>query len=172
MNDLVRSAECLKPINPGETPMDTGAKRYWWGSRAKLALAKGDARTALEISDGVIDYMESMMPGSSHSGFWRLRAAALVAVGRPKEAESMLLAARDHAQGIGELSQLWRIQSDLAQLYGGMKRNSEADSARSAARLLIDELAATIPDEELRDTFFERAVERVAPTSVRPACLT
>ena len=102
------------------------------------------------------------MPGSRHSGFWRLRAAALVAAGRPEEAESMLLAARDHAQRIGERSQLWRIQADLGQLYGEMKRDSEAEKVYSAARILIGELADTIPDVALRDNFHQRAMKRLS----------
>ncbi len=56
---------------------------------------------------------------------------------------------------------MWRIQADLGQLYGDMKRKSAAERANSAARVLIEELADTIPDEALRATFYRRAVERL-----------
>jgi tetratricopeptide (TPR) repeat protein len=159
IDDLARADECLRTINPSERPMVTGSERYWWGSRAEWALAKGDAEAALEITDGVIASIDNMMPGSKNSFFWRLRGAALAAVGRPEEAESTLLAARDHAQRIGERSQLWRIQVELGQLYGEMKRTSEADVAYSAARDLIEELADTVPDEALRDRFYRGAIK-------------
>jgi class 3 adenylate cyclase/tetratricopeptide (TPR) repeat protein len=167
MDDLAQAEECLTSMSPAETPMDTGAKRYWWGSRAELALAKGDAQAAIEIVEKVITSVENMMPGCRHSSFWRQRAAALVAVGRTEEAESTLLEARDHAQRIGERSQLWRIQADLGHLYGEMKRNSEAKIACSAAQNLIEELTDSIPDKALKDIFFRRAIESVTLTSTR-----
>ena len=161
MDQLEQAYSCLVSIGADELPMDTVSRRYWWSCQAELAFARGDGEAALEIVDRIIASVEDMMPGSRNSFIWRLRAKALSAVERPEEAESTLLEAQDHAQRIGELSQLWRIQADLGQLYGDMKRDTEAEEAYSAARNLIEELAATIPDEALRDNFFQRATESV-----------
>jgi class 3 adenylate cyclase/tetratricopeptide (TPR) repeat protein len=160
MDDPVRADECLTSISLGERTMNTVSERSWWGSRAELALATSDASSALEIVDRVITTVQHMMPESRHAYFWRLRGAALAALGRMEEAEATLVSARDHAQRIGERSQLWRIHAGLGHLYGKMELNAEAAIACAAARNLIEELANTIPDKALRDSFLGGARSR------------
>jgi DNA-binding NarL/FixJ family response regulator len=51
----------------------------------------------------------------------------------------------------------WRICIALGNLYQAQGRNTEAEQAFATARTLIEELAATIADEPLRDNFLQRA---------------
>ena len=51
----------------------------------------------------------------------------------------------------------WRICIALGNLYQAQGRNTEAEQAFVTARTLIEELAATITDEPLRDNFLQRA---------------
>jgi DNA-binding NarL/FixJ family response regulator len=51
----------------------------------------------------------------------------------------------------------WRICLALGNLYHAQGRNAEAGHACAAARALIDELAATLADEVLRDHFLSQS---------------
>ena len=51
----------------------------------------------------------------------------------------------------------WHICIALGRLYQTQGRKTEAEQAFATARTLIEELAATITDEPLRDNFLQRA---------------
>jgi hypothetical protein len=88
----------------------------------------------------------------------------MAAVGRTEEAESMFKAAIASAlEGIGERSQLWRIRASLGLLYWDTNRRTAAETEFAAARRQIEELAATIPDQSLKDNFLQRAIDQAIP---------
>jgi hypothetical protein len=60
-----------------------------------------------------------------------------------------------HAQGLRPL--LWRICLALGKLYHSQERQEEAEQAFSTARALIEELAANVPDQRLRERFLSQA---------------
>jgi len=74
-----------------------------------------------------------------------------------EEAEAALQAAQAsaHAQGLRPL--LWRITVALGKLYQTQARQEEAEQTFSAARALIEELAANVPDEHIREQFLSQA---------------
>lgn len=78
------------------------------------------------------------------------------------EAEAELRTARAAAYEQGMRSVLWRIDLVLGNLYSVQRRHEEAERSFVAARALIDELAANLPGETLRDTFLNQAMT-VAP---------
>jgi class 3 adenylate cyclase/tetratricopeptide (TPR) repeat protein len=166
LDDLAQSQAILESVMTAQMSMDTFAKRYCWARRAELALTGGEPNLALEISDRLVDATPGLSAGGVIPSLWRLRAEALVAVGRLPEAESLFQAAISSAmEGIGERSQLWRIRASLGLLLWDMNRRREAEIEFSAALRQIEELATTIPDEALKDNFLQRAHEKASPPS-------
>ena len=72
-------------------------------------------------------------------------------------AVSLLRAALENAQAIGERFLLWRLHASLGKLYHTMNQETEAESEISTARELVQELACTLPDEALKDHFLHLA---------------
>jgi len=82
-----------------------------------------------------------------------LRADALVSLGRYEEAERALEGARVEATAQGARPLLWRIEAAFGHLHRAQRRRLEARRAFDAARAIADELAAKIPDDDLRARF-------------------
>ncbi len=157
LDDLTKAQTCLETVLSAETPMDTMGKRYCWTRRAELALCQGEPALALDIVERLITSAPGMSPGSVITFLWKLKGEALTALGHTEEAHTLLQAAAENAQATGERFLLWRIHTSMGRLYRAMDRQSEAEEQLSTARKLVDELADTLPDEELRNSFLQRA---------------
>jgi tetratricopeptide (TPR) repeat protein len=169
LDDLKSAQACLEKVISPQTPMDTGGKRYCWVRQAELALAQDDPALALNITERLIASAPGMSPGRVITFLWMLKAEASAAMGRTDEAESLLRAALENARAVGERFLLWRVHTSLGRLYRAMDRKREAEEAFSAARELVQELAATIPDEALKDNFLQGAVGALGtPASASP----
>jgi DNA-binding CsgD family transcriptional regulator len=130
-----------------------------WGGQIELALAQNNFQQAQYITDRLIALAPNMMAGTIIPRLWRLRGKALTGLGRLPEAESALQAAQTSAAVQGFRPLLWRIQSDLAQLYLLQRRRSAAEAALFEAQKLIKMLAANAPDDALREIFIARALK-------------
>jgi tetratricopeptide (TPR) repeat protein len=137
--------------------MDTLGKRYCWVRRGELALSQDDPVLALDIADRLIATAPGMSPERVITFLWKLKAEALAANGRTENALSLLHSAIENAQVSGERFLLWRIHASLGQLYRTLGRQEAAEEEFLTARALIDELAATVPDEMLKDKFRQGA---------------
>jgi DNA-binding NarL/FixJ family response regulator len=73
------------------------------------------------------------------------------------EAEIALQAARAGAMRQGARSLLWHMTLDLGNLFHAELRDEEAERAFTSAQELIEELAANVPDEDLRGHFLAQA---------------
>jgi DNA-binding NarL/FixJ family response regulator len=72
----------------------------------------------------------------------------------------------------GARSLLWHIALDLGKLFHAELRDEEAERAVTFAQELIEELAAPIPDQSLRDQYLHQAtalMPRAQPLSPRRA---
>jgi tetratricopeptide (TPR) repeat protein len=137
--------------------MDTLGKRYCWVRRAELALAQDDPALALEITERLIASAPGMSAGRVITYLWKLKGEALAVMGSTDEAESSLRAAIENAQATEERFLLWRVHASLAPLYRTMGHQEAAEKEFSRARALIEELAATVPDEALKSSFLKGA---------------
>ncbi len=124
-------------------------------ARVELALARGEPARALQLADQVYASLAPEQSGSwrqigpPHLG--RLRAEALAALGRMAEAESLLHAELAAARERGCLPLLWRLHLALGRCYRVEVRRLEAGREFAAARTLIEELAAKVPDESVAE---------------------
>jgi tetratricopeptide (TPR) repeat protein/class 3 adenylate cyclase len=158
-NELTKAQTCLESVISTETPMDTMGKRYCWARMAELALIQGNPDLALDITDRLIASAPGMSPGSVITFLWLLKGKALMAMEQIEEAEALLRAAQVNAQKTEERFLLWRIHASLGHLYQLMDRAEIAEGEISAARSLIAEIASTVPEEELKHNFRQRAFE-------------
>ena len=132
-------------------------KRYCWARWAQLALAQGDPAPALDITDRLIASAPGLAPGRVITFLWKLKGEVLTAIGHTDEAESLLRRAVENARATGERFLLWRVHASLGRLYRTTGRQEAAEKEYSSARALIEEMAATIPDEGLKDNFLQGA---------------
>lgn len=164
--DLESAQACLDEVISPETSMDALGKRYCWTRRAELALAQDDPSLALDITERLIASAPGMSLGQVITYLWKLKADALVAKGCTKEALVLLHEAIDNAEMYGERFLLWRLHASLARLYCTMDQVENGEKEYSTAQTLIDGLAATIPDEMLKNRFLQGAYDILGPTDL------
>jgi adenylate cyclase len=148
---------CLETAISPKTPMDTLGKRYCWVRLGELALSQADAILALDITERLIASAPGMAPGRVITYLWKMKAEALAAVGRSEDACSLLSTAIENAEAAGERFLLWRLHARLGRLYHTLGRPEAAARELSATRASVNEFAATIPDENLKDSFRQGA---------------
>jgi DNA-binding CsgD family transcriptional regulator/Flp pilus assembly protein TadD len=165
-HDLAKAESILTAALEPDAAMQTIGQRLVWSARADLALARSDPELALDIADQLIASAANLTGERVIPRLWKLRGEALTALGRIAEAETMLQAAREAARAQGLRPVLWRICVALGRLYRTQSRREQAEQAYSTARTVIEELAAPIPDEQVRDTFLKRATAMLP--QVRP----
>ncbi|HEX5166805.1 MAG TPA: AAA family ATPase [Thermomicrobiales bacterium] len=167
LGDLERADTLLRPLRgPVEILASSTVQRDCWLAQSALMLARSQPARALEILDRLIEATPSMTSEHVAPCVARLRARALLALGRPRDAETQLLDGCRSGVTFGTPSQLWRAQLDLGKLYLSQHRYDEADRELSAARATIDALARNTPEGQRRDTFLQRAHD-VFPTGAR-----
>jgi DNA-binding NarL/FixJ family response regulator len=128
-----------------------------WCARAELALAQRNPTRALEIVDYLFASAAHLSEGSSILRVAKLRGEALAAMEHPVEAEAALKAAQAIAMAQEVRPMQWRISATLGNVYQSQGRSIEAEQEFSAARVLIEELAANVADEPLRDNLLRQA---------------
>jgi tetratricopeptide (TPR) repeat protein len=155
--DLGQAERVLSAALDAQTPAQTQAQRLMWRARIELALAKGKPDRALEITDRLIASEPNTSEERNILRVSKLRGEALLALYRTAEAKVELEAAQEIAATLGASPMLWRISMLLGNFYKAQGDHDETEKAYATARTLIEELAATVPDESLRDNFLDKA---------------
>jgi DNA-binding CsgD family transcriptional regulator len=158
--ELARAESVIDAVLQTDTPATTAGQRQAWCARAELALARREHELALQIIERLIRCASNFDPASGHiiPRLSKMRGEALAALGRAAEAEAELQAAREAARLQGARPMLWRVHTSLGKLYLGQKRREAAEEQFAAARTIIEELAAQVPEVALRESFRERAL--------------
>ena len=171
--DFTKAESILTAALEPDAAMQTIGQRLVWAARADLALARGNPVLALDITDRLIASAANLSEERVIPRLWKLRGEALSALGRAAEAETVLRVAQETAHEQGLRPVLWRIDVTLGKLYQVQRRQQEAEQALSTARALIEELAAKVPGEHLREHFLSQTTvmlpQRRALTSGRAA---
>ena len=151
--EYARAEAILDDVFGPETPCQTVAQRLVWYARAEMELARTHPDKALAIIDRLISTAAHIEDGAVIPRLWHLRGEVLFALGRVEEAGDVLCSARDAAQRQGLRPLLWRICVTLGKLYRAQAQREQAEVAFSLARTMIEELAGSVLDRELRDNF-------------------
>ena len=138
-------------------------------AHAHLALAKGAPARAQHIVDELIATTRNIdLAGMQPAPILLLvRSEALMALGQESVAEQVLLMAQAGAQAQLASPLLWRILATTARLYQRQMRPREAAETAASARSLIEQIAHTIPEPTLRESFIARAIQHL-PTVTTP----
>ena len=88
----------------------------------------------------------------------KLKGEALLALSRLNEARTALEDAKRGANERGDPSLVWRVQRSLGQAYHLLKHEEQAQGEWAAARKLIEQLAATIENADVREHFSHTAL--------------
>jgi DNA-binding CsgD family transcriptional regulator len=156
-------------VAPADSDSLTLGERQIWMARAEVALIDEQPARALEITDARLA-TERLANRDSALGVPRLtlvRAQALTTLGRYDDAARALDVARAEATAQSGRPLLWRIEAARGQLYRAQRQRLEARRAFEAARDITDDLAARIPDEELRKSFVV-GLDALIPPSPAP----
>jgi DNA-binding CsgD family transcriptional regulator len=148
----------------------TLGERQLWLAKAQIALACGYPEDALRIVDARLASERDTHHGDE-LGVPRLsllRAEALVSLERTDEAMSALEQARAWATRQHALSMMWRIEAAEGHIHRRARRRLDARRAFDAARVITDELARRIADDEVRVRFQQR-VETLVPAAAAPS---
>jgi ATP/maltotriose-dependent transcriptional regulator MalT len=149
----------IEPLDTFQSPTTSSQRNYWFVT-VELELAKGNVSEALSL----LDQLEASLPHHSEQPAPRLqllRGVALMAGGRGAEAETVLLAARQSADRFGYRSTAWQVLVSLRKLYLQQGSLEKAETVQQAALAIIDELAAGLEDDDLRERFQAGARSRL-----------
>ena len=157
LGDFRGADAVLDAVGGGDAAMQTLSQRLVWCARAELELARAHPGAALEIVDRLIASATNGAPGVVITRLWYLRGQASQGLGHADDAEIALRAAQTAAAADASPPLLWRVLAALAHLYQAQGRRTEAAEASAAARRIVEELAARVPNAPLRDQFVRRA---------------
>jgi tetratricopeptide (TPR) repeat protein len=122
-------------------------------SYGEVCLARQDYERALSYADECIERAEGTGRKKNIVKGRRLRGQALMALTRLDEAGPEIATALEVARELGNPPQLWKTQAALGDLRQAQGRPEEARQAYREALWIIDQVAAALTDESLRDTF-------------------
>jgi tetratricopeptide (TPR) repeat protein len=159
LDDPERAQDCLETVISPETPMDTMGKRYCWARYAELLLSQGEPELALHTVERLIVSTPGMKSGSVITFLWWLKGEALATIGHVEKAIPLLHAAIQNAQELEERYLQWHVHASLGKLHHTMHHQTEAQIEISAARGLVDDLAATMFVEALKESFLKGAYD-------------
>jgi len=162
--NLVAAGSLLAAMGP-EIPRRSQAQRGVWAARAELALAAGDPETALAIADDLYAAAANLTSEAEIPRLARLKAEALVGLGRRAAAATLLDQAISFTAAGGARAALWPLLAGRAALHRAVGRLDAAEGDEDAARVLIAELGQRIDDAELGEGFRRRALAVLSPPS-------
>jgi class 3 adenylate cyclase/tetratricopeptide (TPR) repeat protein len=121
--------------------------------RGRLASARGDHGRAAEIADTVIEWLRRLDVRPFLPAALLLKGRALLATGGSALAEATLLDARSETERLGFVTILWRIELELSGVSAAAGDAAHAAELRKEAGSVIDQIAGSIDDAELRSSF-------------------
>jgi DNA-binding CsgD family transcriptional regulator len=166
----VSGAGDVRPHTNPADPAATLGERQLWIARAEIALIEQRPEIALPIVDARLS-AERVADPDAPLGVPRLslvRGEALTALGRYDEAERALDSARSEALAQEARPALWRIEAAIGHVHRLERRRLEARRAFDTAREIADDLAAKVPDENLRREFRD-GLDALIPSVPEPS---
>jgi class 3 adenylate cyclase/tetratricopeptide (TPR) repeat protein len=121
--------------------------------KGRLAALRGDHRQAIEIADNVVDWLRPLGVRPYVPAALYLKGTSLLAAGEPQEAASVLAEARTEAEHLGFRPILWRIDAALGGIAASAGDTASAAEMRTRAKAIVEEIAGTLDDDELRESF-------------------
>jgi class 3 adenylate cyclase/tetratricopeptide (TPR) repeat protein len=125
-------------------------------ARARLALLDGAFDEAEAVARSVVEELRASEVEILVAGSLVVLARALLAADRLDEADLELADAIVRAEGLGERRVLWEALALSADLHARRGARREAADLRSRACAIVEEIAAGLPEPDLRRRFLAR----------------
>ncbi len=122
-------------------------------SLGEIVLAEGDTERALALADECLALAEPTESRKNIVKGRRLRGQVFLAQDKLTEAEQEISIALEIAKQIGNPPQLWKTYVALGDLRQAQGRQDDAHQAYCDAITVIEDVAAGLDDESLRNTF-------------------
>lgn len=150
-------SEALAP----DTPMQMQVQRLTWFAQAEVALAQGDASTALRIAQELTVAAQNLPSGEVIPKLAWLQGQALVKLGNLEAAISILRAGLLAARQQQTPSLEWRILLALGNALHMQRKRPEANQAFADARTILDKIAGELGDTALSRNLLNQALSAV-----------
>jgi tetratricopeptide (TPR) repeat protein len=124
---------------------------------ADLALAQGNPGAAADMLERVVADVSRMGTGYYLPQLLHVLGLVRLAQGRLDDAEAALVRARSEAEAMRAEVVLWPILAAMAALAERRGNSSEASEMRRQARVLVNQLAASLSEDALRAAFLAQA---------------
>ncbi len=159
--DVTGAAAALDAVHGADAPTDTVSQRFCWYARGELALARGTPEATLQIVERLAETAARAPSPRDMTYLEYVRGEALRLLGHGAAAQAALEAARDGAAAHGLSPLLWRVHAALGTCYRDRGDPDASGRAFAAARAVVDELAARVPDASGREQFLRAAGSRL-----------
>jgi class 3 adenylate cyclase/tetratricopeptide (TPR) repeat protein len=140
---------------PTEKWMAWRYSQHLFHSYGELWLERGEPARALAYADECLEVAQVCGSAKNVVKGRRLRGQARMAQGRLDEAEHELAAALETAIEVGNPPQLWKTHAAIGELRRAQGRTEEARGAYGEALSIIEGVAGSLTDEQLRETFLQ-----------------
>jgi class 3 adenylate cyclase/tetratricopeptide (TPR) repeat protein len=124
--------------------------------RARIASDRGDHARAIEVVDGALGLLRRVGIRQYASQALLAKGRSLAKLGQRKEAAEVLREARSEAESLECRWVMWEILSELGQIMAEEGNAPDAAALRAEAHRIVDRIAKTIGEEELRSSFLAR----------------
>ena len=121
--------------------------------KGRLAAIRGDHAQAVDVADHVLAWLRPLDVRPYDPAALLLKGTSLAALGRPDEAERILLEARKSAEQLGFAPMTWQIDMALGGIAASAGDAPRATELHRSAKDIVDRIAGTIDDEELLASF-------------------
>jgi class 3 adenylate cyclase/tetratricopeptide (TPR) repeat protein len=138
-------------------PLQSAASIHVALIRARIASTRGDDAGAVEIADTILDRLRQLGVREFVADALLVKGRSLASAGETDEAERVLEEARSEAERLEHRRTLWEVLSELSAIVDGRGDAEAASTLRSEARSLVEQIAASVDEEELRSSFLERS---------------
>jgi tetratricopeptide (TPR) repeat protein len=165
---LERAEQILQPIPKADVSMASLGQRACGYARIELALARGEYEQALDIVSLLASQLAESAPSAVAAHLRLHQAQALAALHRLGESETVLKDLQHRLPAKSTRPFLWRVHVALGDVYRRQKRHDESNAQFAEASKVIEELAANVSDQVLRDNFRRNAYAGI-PAASRPA---
>jgi class 3 adenylate cyclase/tetratricopeptide (TPR) repeat protein len=124
--------------------------------RGRIELERRESIRAVEIADSILDRLRRREIRHSATDALVLKARSLASAGQADEARRVLGEARTEAERREHGRVLWEVLCELSDI-ADLQRNAEgARELRAEARRLVERIAESVEEKELRSSFLER----------------
>ena len=124
-------------------------------ANVELALATGDHALGLKLAEDLFNEA-APLTRVDIPDVLRCKGIALLELNRLDEALRILTEARSAAEKLDATPQLWLILSSLADVHEKLGNVEEVESNRQEARNIIEQIAESLQEIGLRDSFLEQ----------------